>query len=65
MKINNEINARIAQLNNVLKVHGETITEIYKEANEKAAHLVESNEGIVREIEVLYESMSVKKGGAS
>jgi hypothetical protein len=65
MTINQEINARIAQLNNVMKVQNESITEIYKEANEKALHLVESNEGIVREIEVLYESMSVKKGGAS
>jgi hypothetical protein len=65
MTINNEIDARIAQLNNVLKVQCESITDIYKEANEKAAHLVESNEGIVSEIEALYKSMSVKKGGAS
>lgn len=61
MTINNEINARIAQLNNVVRVQHKSIIEIYAQATE----LVESNASIAKEIEALCKSMRVAKVGAS
>jgi len=57
MKTDQEINDRIAFLNNTTLIQNKSISELYKQATD----LVESNSRISREIESLYKAMRKPK----